>query len=373
MNDRLRDLLEYLDSRVDPAAQTRIRERYRRALDWEEVDRPPLALSYPPPAEGRLVPFPHREALVDVEKMLHNELLCGFNMSIVHHHEVGDDLPFSVRANFGTGIIASMFGARIEQHLDDPPWVLGYDSEESFQEVFDRDPLDFSQGLVPRVLETHAFYQATLDDYPALQECVAVVMPDLQGPIDTAELLRGGDIFLDLVIEPERTDRVFAMLVEAQVGVARHLSPHLSEPLAGYSHQHAVLLKGNLLLRDDTAILISKEMYESSVAPHDQRVLAELGGGAIHSCGNFGHIAAACLELDACLSLDLGQPLLNDLDTLYQYAARRRIPLVRADATEEDLRSGAAARRFPTGVVFRHEAHSLDHARAIAADYQRHS
>ena len=124
MRDELNRLLNHLEDRVDPDEQAAISDRYQKSLNWEAVDRPPLCLTYPLPMDCPFRPFPHREVFDDPEKMLHNQLVCAFNASLVCHPAVGDDLPFSIRADFGTTIIASLFGARIEQVGDDPPWVL---------------------------------------------------------------------------------------------------------------------------------------------------------------------------------------------------------------------------------------------------------
>ena len=370
MNPLLKELLDRLEQALDPASQEAIRQRYRSSLDWEPVDRPPLVLAYPFPADAAYRPFPHREVFDDPEKLLYNELLCGFGMSIALHHRVEDDLPFTVRANYGTGIIASLFGAKIEQHNDDPPWVIGLHDEERFHAVLDCDPRDFSRGICPKVLQAYSFFRDVLSAYPTLEESIVLVLPDLQGPFDNAELLRGSDIFLDLLEEPEEMDRIMRHLAEAQVEFARRLSAFTTEPGEGYSHQHGVMLKGNILLRDDTAIMVSREMYEKQIAPHDNWVMEQLDGGAIHSCGKIDHISPAYLNLQNCRSLDLGQPLKNDLGNLYRKASELGKPLIRADVDEASLRSGEAAGQYPTGIVFRHEATSIDHASAIMQDYR---
>ncbi len=52
-----------------------------------------------------------------------NELVYAFDTSIAMRDRVDDDLPLTVRANFGTVLIASMCGADVEQLGDSPPWV----------------------------------------------------------------------------------------------------------------------------------------------------------------------------------------------------------------------------------------------------------
>lgn len=370
MNHALKELLGRLEQSINPASQEEIARRYRSSLSWEPVDRPPLVIAYPYPGDAPFQPFPHREVFDDPEKLLFNELLCGFGMSIALHDQVGDDLPFTIRANYGTGIIASLFGARIEQHNDDPPWVIGLHDEDAFRGVLDCDPADFSKGICRKVLDTYAFFKEVLSEYPTVSKSVTLVLPDFQGPFDNAELLRGSDIFIDLHEDAEITDRILKHLATAQVAFARKLAEFTNEPTDGFSHQHGVMLKGNILIRDDTAIMVSRQMYDNQIAPHDNWVLGQLGGGAIHSCGRIDHIGQAYLDLENCSSLDLGQPLMNNLPSLYAHASAAGKALVRADVAEEALRSGEAVRQYPTGIVFRHEAKSLEHAREIFSHYQ---
>lgn len=193
---------------------------YRRALRWEAVERLPISLTYPLPSSSPFKLFPHHEVFDDPEKMLFNELVHAFETSIVCHNEVGDDLPWTIRANFGTGVIASVFDAKIEQVEDNPPWTRPYESLDAFQQVFDCDPLDFSRGWCPRVIDRYQFYHAALAGYPRLRQAVRRVIPDLQGPMDTAELLRGSEIYADL-IEMNDLDCLYAIARERKIALIR--------------------------------------------------------------------------------------------------------------------------------------------------------
>ena len=82
----------------------------------------------------------------------------------------------------GIVIIASLFGARVEQRDDNPPWVRSFPTEDEFLSFLDRDPHDFSQGVCPQVTERYRFFRDVLRHYPVLGEAVRIVLPDLQGP-----------------------------------------------------------------------------------------------------------------------------------------------------------------------------------------------
>jgi len=110
-------------------------------------------------------------------------------------------------------------------------------------------------------------------------------------------------------------------------------------------------------------------MYREQIAPYDEQVLRELGGGGLHSCGDIRLNGAEYLNVPSTQCLDLGQPDLNDLDKLYDLARQRHIPLLRVTVKEEELTSGSVLRRFPTGVSLLHPTKSLADARRIMAAY----
>jgi len=74
-------------------------------------------------------------------------------------------LPFTISANFGTIIIASLFGGKVEQRGEKPLWVLPFNLVEEFNSIFDRDPLDFSQGICPQVIARYKFYFDVFEDW----------------------------------------------------------------------------------------------------------------------------------------------------------------------------------------------------------------
>ncbi len=376
MNLRLKELLVQLEAELNPEHQEAVDSLHQKALNWEPVERLPLVINYPFPADCPVQPFPHREIFNDPEKMLFNELVHAFGTSIYLHgtnnwKKAGspDDLPYTIRANFGIVIIASLFGARVEQRDDNPPWVRSFPTEDEFLSFLDRDPHDFSQGVCPQVTERYRFFRDVLRHYPVLGKAVRIVLPDLQGPLDTLELLRGSAVYEDFILEPERTDLALQRIAQAQVGFARHLGQFITDGPDGFAHQHATVIKGNILIRNDSAIMISPDMYAGQVAHHDEFVLREMGGGGIHSCGKIDFNVPEVFNLPSLKCFDFGQSYLNDLDPLYGLAKEKKIPLIRIRAGRKELLSGSIMKRFPTGVSLVYEAASWEEAQFVAENY----
>ncbi len=366
MNSKLKELLDRLEGELNPAGQEASFERQRKALNWEPVDRLPFVTSFPYPGDHPVQPFPHREIFDNPEKMLFNELVCAFDTSIFLHSEINDDLPYTIRANFGTVLIASLLGGKVEQRDDNPPWIRHFETEEAFLSIFDRDPSDFSQGICPAVTERYRFYRDVLSGYPNLRKCIRILLPDLQGPLDTVELLRGSSIYEDFITEPERVDWALRLAAQAQVGYARYLKPFLTDGPDHFAHQHATTIRGNILIRNDSAIMISPEMYSEQVAPHDEFVLKEMGGGGVHSCGRIDYMIPRIFDLPSVRCFDFGQSHLNNLNMVYNLAKEKKIALIRIRVNCDDLLSGKPALKFPTGVSLICEAGSFEEAKKIS-------
>ena len=369
MNKLLFELLKILDEKVVQKEQENIEILFRKSLNWEPVERLPLVTSFPYPRSSSVQPFPHREIFDNPEKMLFNELVFAFDTSIFLHSEIRDDLPYTIRANYGTVIIASLFGAKVEQLGDNPPWVRHFGTLDEFKAIFDLDPFDFSQGICPKIIAQYRFYKDVFADFPNLQKCIKIVLPDLQGPLDTLELLRGSEIYADFILDPEMIENGLKLMAEAQVGFARHLRQFINSNVDDFSYQHAVAIKGNILIRNDSAILISPEMYAEQVAPHDEFVLKGMGGGGVHSCGKIDFNISEIFKNPSIRCFDFGQSYLNDMDSVFTLAKDKKIPLLRFRPGKDELLSGNILERFPTGVSLVYDARSMEEAVFVSKKY----
>ena len=374
--DDLLRFLDLLEDRLNADEQQEIRQRHMRAGLWEDVDRPPVRIT--PPWDRRSVQFhPVSEAVANPAKMLVNELLRG-HASVLDWLTVKDDRPLQVRPDFGIGLVASTFGARIEVVDDNPPWVHSLTEsgvEETIERVLDAcaPSTSHERGWIPRVIETLDFYRQALNDYPNATASIAVAMPDLQGPFDTGEMLWGSGIFLALHANPALVDRFLGAIAEAMVHLHTVLRRWVGRELLpeGFSHQHGMMIRGNLMLRCDSNLMMHPEMYADQVLPHDRRVLEGVGGGSYHSCGRWEQNIPAIMEVDAVGSLDFGtnQSQLNDIDAIYLRARPYKKHLHLVTVTPEELTSGCIRSRFPTGVTLACQVGSVDDAAYLMRQY----
>lgn len=364
----VKQLLEYLEPRIDLGHVRQVAARHRAALDYAELDRPPLVCYLPYEGE-EFTPYPYSEMFGDPAKLMVNELLTGFT-SIYHAVDLKDDAPYCLRPNLGVTIIASMLGAQIRVVDDQAPWVIPFEDTNAIQAIVNAPLPDMSSGLAPRVLEQYAYFREALADYPTCREAFQLTLPDLQGPFDIAELVWGSDIFIAFYDTPELLSAFLRKITETITAAQRRFSVEVKDNIGpDYQYQHAVGVKGQILLRGDTEIMLSPEHYRDFVQPHNARVAEELGSVAIHFCGNGGHQIDNILLIPGFTCFDFGQPWMMDMDAIYAKAAAKRVPLVRLTVPVEELTAQRALQQFPTGAILMCEPKSVKEARQIWERY----
>ena len=196
-------------------------------------------------------------------------------------------------------------------------------------------------------------------------------MSDLQGPLDTAEQLWGSDIYYAFSDDPELIGLLLARVVRTMLSAekkCRQLTLDRLDPNA--NTQHGYEIHGRLLIRNDSAIMLSPSTYAEFVRPHDARVLREVGGGSIHFCGNGQHLIEKMLDIPDLRGLDFGQPELMDARSIYAMCRERKVAVTNLNPSRDDLLSGKAARDFPTGCVFVYHTDRVDDAREVVQAYR---
>ncbi|OQA38881.1 MAG: hypothetical protein BWY52_03197 [Chloroflexi bacterium ADurb.Bin325] len=274
--------LERLEALIDLDHVARTRELHRRAFAFEPVEHVPTVILYQAPDE-EWPRFTSQEIYDDPAKML---------LSQLHDVYVGaklqDDRLYGIRADYGSGIIASIFGSPTALVANSLPVGLAVTPDRLAAILAGEPPPAIADGayrslpLLSRAFDTVAYYRETLRPYPKLARAVGSQMLDIQGPFDNASIIWGSAIFAALYEAPEQVVRLMEQVVDVTLAVVREHRRIDGCPLD--EHDGAWQMLGGLCVRNDSSICVGPRHYRGLIRGCDERLLAPYGGW-MHFCG----------------------------------------------------------------------------------------
>jgi len=316
MTEELKALLDYMEENIDIEHAEFVERLHIKSLNYEDVPYIPLTVIYP--LDGSFEPFPYSEAFDDPEKMLYNELLWSFSGNL-NSIKIKDHFPLQIRSNHGTGIIASLFGAKCRIINDGMPWVDHFDDGiEGVKRILRKGSPDLTDGLGRKVLETYQYFYETLREYPKCFRAIHITQPDLQGPFDIAHLLLGMDVFFEINDNPEIIQDLLELITETYIKFRKSVEPYLTDKAGDDAiYVHGGIFGGKVIIKDDTALInLSKEQYEKFSKPYNEKILKEFTG-SIHYCGPERKWHHEVLLHPKLRSINYGNPEMHDLEYVY--------------------------------------------------------
>ncbi len=343
--EKLSAYLEDLESRIDDETETAL---YRQWVDFTEgrwkggVFAPRRPVPRPPRLEWPFIPI--NTAIADLELMLLHQLAqCSRILA------AGKGELLCIRANYGMSLVPSMYGTELfmmPEEMDTLPTCRPLPGGlDGVLRRLDSGGPDLEGGLGAGVLRAGVYFRDLLKDYPGIARHVAIYHPDLQGPMDACELLVGSAVFTELIDRPDEIHRVLQSLTRTyRLFTARWRD--IIPPTDRWTVHWGMLLRGQIMLRDDSATNLSPAMFDKFVRPYDAELLAALGGGAMHFCGRgdlFVHAAATIPHLHA---IHMSQPELNDVEKVCAHTIDRGINLIglKHEAGEKLVQQGRPLR-----------------------------
>ena len=366
----IEEYLEDLERRIDPEVEETLWAAWTAFVDGNttgEIFSPRRVRTAPPGLDWPRVTV--NEALDSYELMALQQLgACSQALA------EGTGAVQAVRCNYGTGILPTLFGTELfvmDPEADTLPTSIplgGLDSTnleaslaqagttraaEAVKAILARGIPDLRAGLGRKVFEMAAYYATLFAPYPQIRRFVHLYHPDLQGPMDVAELLWGSSLFMALVEAPELVTALLELITETYIAFMHAWWEALPDDGAGAPSRDgesavhwAMMHRGRIMLRDDSAMNLSPRMFDRFIKPYDERLLATLGGGALHFCGRGDHYIRSASEMAGLTAINLSQPEYNDMDTIFDHTVDRGIAILGLprDAAEAALARGRSLR-----------------------------
>ncbi len=332
--------LEDLEQSLDPAQEQELLAQWQAFTDGTfrgDIFRPARNLRVQPTA-----PWPE----VRINQTLDNEdtmLLSQYSGCAGTLAAGNGSLP-CVRSNYGTGILPSLFGAELfvmDDVYNTLPTTRSLSGMDAIEALVAQGVPDLNTGLGQKVFDTGRRFAAIARRYPKIGKFVHIYHPDLQGPMDVAELLWGSSIFLDLFDRPDLVHALLNLVTDTYIRFMQAWEA-IVPPSAGHAAHWGFMHAGRIMLRDDSAMNFSPEMYDTFIRPYDAKLLKEFGGGAVHFCGRGEHYIASCCAMEGLHSINLSQPAYNDMEKIYQNTVDKGIKLIglASDTAQEALTRG---------------------------------
>jgi len=329
--------LDDLEARIDEAQEEAYRAQWVAFLEGgltEGFFSPPSRR--PAPAKAAWPEIHINDALDDIDLMVWRELAAVSRIL-----ERGGNEALNVRSNYGVGIMASQLGCRIVQmdrSQGDLPTSLPLGAG-AIAGVLDAGVPSPRAGLGAKVLDTGERFLEVFEAYPKIGRWVNLYHPDLQGPIDNLELVWGSEFFYAVYDDPALVGDFMQLMADhyaAFIGAWFAMAP----PGGAYSCHWGKMFKGRLMIRNDSLMNLSPATYRDLVFPHDQRLLRQFGGGAIHYCGRGDHFIEIMSGTEGLTCIQLSQPHLNDMETIFANTVDKGLVLM--DLTTDAARAAGA-------------------------------
>jgi len=308
----------------------------------DDIFIPPLRTASPPRVKWPSVSV--NEAIEDSEAMLLQQF-AGCSGVLAK----GGAARLNVRCNFGTGILPSVFGCelfKLDDELNTLPTGTPLGSKDKIAKLLDAGRPPIRSGLGGRVFEVAERFLEALGRYPVLNRHVALYHPDVQGPMDAAEVIWGSQIFYAFYDDVELLRGLLNLITETYIEFMREWYDLVGPP-GEYATHWGMMHRGVLMIRNDSLMNLSPEAYVEFARPLDERLFAEFGGtGAMHFCGRGDHYIEAMCEMKGITAVAMSQPHLNDMEVIYRNTVDKGIKLIGLDRA-----AASSARRDLRGQV----------------------
>jgi len=275
MRPETEQCLAKLEATLDPEHLTQTRQRWDDALHYRPISHLPLVMCAGAPDWPK---YCMDEIQTDPEKMLLSELGPVYASCLLRD----DRLP-SIRANYGTGILPSLFGCEIKSFEHETlPAALPLHDTDRVRELVNAGIPDLRSGLGGKVFDTVAFYVDALKPYPNLSRWIEINLADTQGPLDAAEVIWGSEIFMYMYEDPELVHAFLSLVTDTLAAFTR---AHQAIDCIPFDVDAAPDPLGRVCVREDASVMVSGEMYDEFCKPYAQKILNEFEG-KIHWCGD---------------------------------------------------------------------------------------
>ena len=349
--------LEKLNNMMNPVRTRYSEELQKNAANYKKIPVLPLSMStYDDMSKERFPTFldwpvyEYNEAFNEPAKMLLNEL-----QPIYEGENFQDNRVNVIRANYGVGIIPSLFGCKIIQKDNELPWVKPITSIEGVKKIINKGVPDFNSDLLVKVNETQEYFKDKLNKYPNLKECVHIGLPDVLGPFNLAGTMLDEKLYIYLYSHVEIIKELLDLLTQTYIKFALYQKKIIGEPLSS-GYYFGCRLSGGIKISEDYGLAVSPKMYEEFCLPNNVKVAEKFDGFTLVVCEDLEkNRLHSIFKTKGLRAIIYWSKNIEKLEEIYELASEKKVCVVWFGIIPENKKN-----RFPTGIILKYHIKTLE-------------
>ena len=200
---------------------------------------------------------------------------CFVEMAEVHNREFGpigahydpDSVPYGISQTYGCSVMAALFGKDV--HFDS----RGYTDNIGATRLDAEGEIAATGAIAEAPIMKDILRQ--IEEIENLGEVPDGVL-NLQGVLNTAFRIRGQDIFIDMLENPDKARKTLGMVFDAMIAVVGLM----------YEKQRVHGLERNHFVTSNCTVnMLSRDLYREFILPFDAAFTGHFTYFGIHNCG----------------------------------------------------------------------------------------
>jgi hypothetical protein len=217
----------------------------------------------------------------------------------------------NIKPNQGIGVIAAAFGCEYTVNDEADPWIKAKIREENAEDVHKLEIPD---------PEKNPMFQKIWKRIDSLQELSSLPlrMVNVPSPLVTASMIWDYTSFIEaLLVCPDEVHALLEKVTEATIMYIREQFRRIKHVFS-VSHESICPVPrfAGIRVSDDTAALLSPDLYREFGVKYNNMISREFGGIVVHSCGDIQYVAPAMMETEGLKGLDFTIPQVMNWEAL---------------------------------------------------------
>ncbi|MHB1484899.1 MAG: uroporphyrinogen decarboxylase/cobalamine-independent methonine synthase family protein [Saccharofermentanales bacterium] len=203
-----------------------------------------------------------------------------------------------LESNFMESLIPSIFGAEIYQSPGGLIDIKAFIND--IHEIESLKVTDIFSGQTEEAIRHLQYLKSNTI------ENINVIMSRFASPLDYAVMMRGGDFYMDLLLEPELAMKFMEKIMEVTISIIKLFKNELNEPLESQLTVRGFHYPG-LRLTGDAIVNLSPSLIREFLFPVYDRFAKEFGSVMLHYCTTpapSGHVLPVLTECSGIRCVD---------------------------------------------------------------------